>query len=106
MKTKNTSSAKKAISLSDTQALKNCRAEIDQADQALFQALGARFKAVEKVGKIKKKHQMPLYQKARWQEVVEERLKLAKKNKVDEFFTRSLLKLIHREAIRIQKGEK
>ena len=90
----------------DQKALALCRRTIDEADQALFKALGQRFKAVEQVGRIKRKNKMPLYQKARWQEVVENRVKLAKKQKVDTDFTKALLKLIHREAIRIQKGKK
>jgi chorismate mutase len=95
----------KAITAQDQKALKKVRDTIDSADQAILKALGARFKAVEKVGKIKRKYDMPLYQKARWQEVVEDRLNLAQKQKVAEPFTRALLKLIHKEAIRIQKGK-
>ncbi len=90
----------------DKLALAKCREIIDEADKVLLQALGSRFKAVEQVGKIKHRNQMPLFQKARWEEVVENRLKLAKKQKVNPDFTKSLLKLIHREAIRIQKGKK
>lgn len=96
---------KTAITEADRKSLKNLRDTIDEADQAILRAFGQRFKAVEKVGKIKKKNKMPLYQKARWEEVVENRLSLSKKQKVDEAFTRSLLKLIHKEAIRIQKGK-
>jgi chorismate mutase len=79
-----------------------CRKKIDAADRALLAALSARFKAVEKVGKLKHAHGLPLYQKARWQEVVENRVQIAHQVKVDEQFTRKFLRLIHQEAIRIQ----
>jgi len=78
------------------------RKEIDAADQALLAALGTRFKSVKKVGSIKRANDLPVVQKNRWQEVVEDRLKRAKKLGVSEEFTRSLLKLIHKEAVRIQ----
>ena len=97
---------KPTISEKDAQALQDCRRTIDNADRALFSALSHRFKAVEKVGKIKHKNAMPLYQKARWQEVVKDRIEQATALKVDARFTRALLALIHKEAIRIQKKEK
>ena len=86
--------------------LASMRVKIDAADLQLLNALGDRFKAVEKVGKVKNQHGLPLYQKARWEAVVEDRLKKAKRFKVSEDFTRKLLKLIHQEAIRIQKEQK
>ena len=72
--------------------LQACRKKIDAADRALLSALGARFKAVEKVGVLKHAHGLPLYQKARWEEVVEDRVKTARKVSVDEKFTRDFLK--------------
>ncbi len=92
-----------SLTLKDKKKLKLLRDQIDSADQAILNALGKRFKAVNQVGVIKRRAKMPLYQKARWDEVVVDRLKKAKKYKVGEGFTRSLLKLIHKEAISIQK---
>jgi chorismate mutase len=82
--------------------LQALRKQIDAADRSLLSALGARFRAVEKVGTLKHAHGLPLYQKARWEEVVEDRVKTANKVNVNEKFTRDFLKLIHKEALRIQ----
>lgn len=82
------------------------RKEIDQADHELIKTLARRFRTVEKVGKLKREHELPIYQRARWAEVVEDRVKNAKKNKIGEAFMRSLLKLIHKEAVRVQRGKK
>jgi chorismate mutase/prephenate dehydrogenase len=87
-------------------SLQACRKKIDAADEALLKALGARFKAVTQVGILKNAHGLPLYQKARWEEVVKHRLERAATHAVHGDFTKSLLKLIHKEAIRIQKNKK
>ena len=84
-------------------AFKKFRTEIDSADRMILNSFARRFKDVNQVGKIKHALDLPIYQKARWDEVVLDRVKMAKRAKVDEAFTRALLKLIHKEAIRIQK---
>jgi chorismate mutase len=90
---------------SDTE-LKKLRQVIDRADRALIQALGQRLQAVEKIGRIKRRLKLPLYQRARWNEVVEDRVKRGRAKRLDEAFMRKLLALIHRESIRIQKNKK
>ena len=62
-----------------TRKLLALRKKIDSADLALLKALSARFRAVEKVGALKHAQGLPLYQKARWAEVVENRIHTAKK---------------------------
>ena len=79
------------------------RKKIDAADRDLIAALSARFKVVERVGKLKVTHGLPIVQKARWAELVEDRVKQANHKNVGEEFTRAVLKLIHKEAVRIQK---
>lgn len=79
------------------------RKKIDRADHALLKAFGARFKAIKEVGILKKKLKMPIVQHARWHHVVKDRLKKAKKLKLSPSFTKAVYKLIHDEAIRIQK---
>lgn len=83
--------------------LKALRLKIDQTDYVLFKALSKRFKYVQKVGKIKKKFDLPILQKDRWEEIVKDRLKLGKKISISEDFTRNLLKLIHHESIQLQQ---
>ena len=82
------------------------RIEIDSADKLMIDILKHRFQAVEKVGKLKVANGMPLQQKARWDEVVKDRLKRAAKAKLGDAFMLSLLRIIHKEAIRIQRSKK
>lgn len=84
-------------------ALKKQRGRIDQLDRAFMRALGARFAAVKKIGAIKIAQGLPLLQKTRWAEVMSLRLKTAKKVGMDSEFTQTLFKLIHKEALRIQR---
>jgi chorismate mutase len=86
--------------------LKRLRRKIDQADKALVQAFARRFDAVEKVGKVKKKQNLPVVQKARWKELLTDRVKRAKRAGVSEQFIKKVFGAIHLEAIRIQKRRK
>jgi chorismate mutase len=86
--------------------LKRLRKKIDQADKALVQAFAKRFDAVEKVGKLKKKQNLPVVQKARWKELLADRVKRAKRLGVSEEFIKKVFGAIHLEAIRIQKRRK
>ena len=94
------------MSKNTDQKLKRLRKKIDSADQKLLKALSQRFAAVERVGKLKKERKMPIVQKARWKELLVDRVKRAKKLGVSESFIRSVFKLIHLEAIRLQRGRK
>jgi chorismate mutase len=86
--------------------LKRLRGKIDQADKALLKAFSARFDAVTKVGKLKKKLNLPVVQKARWKELLSDRVKRAKRLGVSEIFVKKVFGEIHLEAIRIQKRRK
>ena len=97
-------SVKKGKSLQEK--LKNLRTEIDSADKILIEVLYHRFKAVKKVGKLKKKLGLPLVQKERWEEVVIDRVKRGNKIKLNELFVRAMLRIIHQESVRIQRGKK
>lgn len=84
--------------------IQSLRKKIDQADRAVLRALKVRFEIAEKIGKIKIAEKMPLYQKSRWLELLEGRLKMASKMSLDDRFARALFTLIHKEALRIQKS--
>jgi chorismate mutase len=83
--------------------LKKLRKKIDRADRMLMKALGARLATVERIGRIKIAEGMPLLQKARWSEVMAERLKIAGRVGLEADFTHALYGLIHKEALRIQR---
>ena len=78
------------------------RRRIDRADLALLKAFSERFSAVEKLGRIKKKLKLPAKQKARWKEVMKDRLRRGARLGVAGPFINSIYKIIHKEAIRIQ----
>jgi len=82
------------------------RKKIDQADRILFNALGSRARAVEKIGVIKRDHDLPVFQKKRWKEVLRERVKIAKRMGLSERFSKNLLELIHKESCRVQRNIK
>lgn len=91
--------------------LKDLRDEIDGLDKILLVTLKQRFKLVEKVAKIKLRMNLPLHQKARWESMLEDRLKLAQKLKLDASFIETFFKAVHKESKRIQgnkikKGQK
>jgi chorismate mutase len=88
------------------QELKRLRKKIDEADTALIRAFAARFDAVEKIGKLKKELKLQVIQKARWKELLADRLKRAKALGISGAFVREVFKAIHLEAIRIQKRRK
>jgi chorismate mutase len=82
--------------------LSQLRKQIDRADRQLMKALGVRLATVKKIGHIKIAQGLPLLQKARWNEVMAERLKIAKRVGLAQEFTHALYELIHQEALRIQ----
>lgn len=82
------------------------RIAIDQADHDLLKAFEKRNKAVKKVGELKRLHDLPIVQPERWKEVVENRVKKAKKLKIHEPFLREVLELIHQESVRLQQRGK
>ncbi|MBY0415472.1 MAG: chorismate mutase [Bdellovibrionales bacterium] len=87
----------------DIQAsLQKLRVEINAHDKALLLILKKRFQVVKKVALLKKKHNLPILQKARWKIIIEDRIRMGLKLKIDKDFTSALMKLIHKESVRYQ----
>lgn len=84
--------------------LKALRSRVDEADRAILAALGVRFKAVARIGKLKISHGMPLLQATRWEEVMKERVKRGARKGFDPAFVTSLYELIHVEALKTQEN--
>lgn len=83
--------------------LNTLRNEIDQLDRRMFLLLKKRFFLVKKIGKIKAIHNLPIIQKNRLNAMLKQHLKQNKKLKLDSEFIESLIRLIHRESVKIQK---
>jgi chorismate mutase len=84
-------------------SLKLLRLEIDRADRELVQILSRRMKVVRRIGVLKKKYSQPVLQSVRFSEILKSRAKAAKKKGLSQDFALRLLKLIHNEAVQIQK---
>ncbi len=82
------------------------RKAIDKADAQLLKALSNRFKVVKQIGIIKIQEKIPLVQKARWDELVQDRVTKAKALGLNAAFTKAILEIIHIEALSIQKQQK
>lgn len=82
--------------------LEKLRNQVDAIDKELLGILSERFKAVSEIGEYKKQNDITILQIKRWSHIMNERLKLGKKINIDETFLTKLLKLVHKESIRIQ----
>lgn len=82
--------------------LKNLRLEIDELDKLLLTTLRNRFRLVDKISRVKKKLGLPAHQQARWDTMLKSRFQFADKLKLNQAFTHSFFKIIHRESKRIQ----
>ena len=94
--------AKDKKSLAEVE-LKRLRDLINKQDKLLLQTLKKRFQIVKQVAMLKKKHNLPILQKARWKTIIEDRIKQGEAMKIDAGFTSMLMKLIHKESVRYQK---
>jgi chorismate mutase len=83
--------------------LNQLRKRIDRADRALLKALQVRFETVQSVAEVKRVHGLPALQKSRWKEVQTSRMELGKSLGLREKFMRSLLKLLHKESLSLQR---
>ena len=89
------------------------RDEIDLIDMEILDTISRRAKVVEKIAEYKRENKMTILQVSRWDELLQDRLALAKKLGLDDKFSKELYQQIHLMSIRIQtkvmnavKGEK
>ena len=83
--------------------LKELREQIDHVDKELFEILAQRMDIVEKMGLYKKKNNVTVFQKDRWQEISDTRNQWAEELGLNTEFTWDLFKLIHDASIRRQE---
>ena len=86
--------------------IKRWRRRIDQADRDLVKALAARFQAVKKIGQVKVKWGIPVVQSTRWNQLMRDRLKLAKKYGVAPALIKKINELIQKEAVSLQRKKR
>ena len=89
---------------SDPVTVDEVRAAIDEADTLLIRALGARFRALEFLKRIKKAEKLSIEDKAREAQLKEQWKKQAKQHKVPEHLALLMLDFILSESKRIQES--
>jgi chorismate mutase len=79
--------------------LEKLRKSIDKIDRKILKLMEDRFKVTNKIGKYKKKHNIPIQNKKREQEIIRER---QKESKLDKNFIRNFYFLLFKESRRQQ----
>ena len=78
------------------------RQEIDATDKQLIELIARRSEISGKIGQYKRNYNMTILQVNRWQQLLNERLKHAKRLGLDEKFVKDVYQMIHDRSIRIQ----
>jgi len=74
--------------------LNNLRKQIDKIDESIVSLLAKRMERVKKVGQLKKKSNLPVLDRSRWQKIIK-----SKKG-----FVKKIWKVIHKEALKVEKS--
>jgi chorismate mutase len=82
------------------------RAEIDEADDQLWQTIAERMDISRRIGAYKHQHNITPLQPERFRQIVEKRIAWAKENQLPQEFVEQLFDLIHAESLRVQKPTK
>jgi chorismate mutase len=87
-----------------TEELGVLRAELDGIDEALYALVRDRMRCIERVGEIKARSGMPVFQPGRAAEVERQAAARAREHDLDEGFLVRLADLLMEEAIRIEEA--
>lgn len=81
----------------------NLRAEIDRLDESLVLLLAQRFRVTDKVGKLKKDHQLPAIDEERERQQAKKIKELADQHGLSNDLAQAVLRLIIDEVVRNHK---
>lgn len=84
--------------------LDRLRNEIDETDQIILDAVAQRMAVSAEIGRLKKEHNVAVFQRERWGQILEKAIKLGEKLGLSEEFIDELIKAIHQESIRHQNS--
>lgn len=87
-----------------TEELGELRAQLDGIDEALFALVRDRMRCIERVGAVKARSGMPVFQPGRAAEVKRQAAARAREHGLDEGFLVRLADLLMEEAIRIEEA--
>lgn len=79
--------------------LEKLRADIDMFDNQLLDILSRRMEVSKKIGIIKEKSKITIYQQSRWDEIVNNRIKMGMSYELSEEFILNIYQSIHQESI-------
>lgn len=82
--------------------LAELRNKIDLIDEQIIEKIASRMSIAEKIGEYKKEHNITILQLERWKKVILDRSIMGRSAGLHEEFILEMLKLIHKESIRIQ----
>lgn len=83
--------------------MRRLREELDMIDTQLLELLSRRMKISFAIGNIKRKHNMPIFQPERWQQVLDKQLEKGRSLGLDANFVKELSEKIHGESLRQQE---
>lgn len=95
LKTRDVSNSEESFQIS----MKNYRTEIDDLDSKILKLLNKRMHIVDEIGYLKKDKNVAVFQKDRWQEVLNKMKREANDFELGEEFITALYKAIHQESI-------
>ncbi len=75
------------------------RAQIDVFDSLLMEILSDRMNVVRRIGELKKRYNMTIFQEKRWQQIILRAQQVAGEKGFSSSFVEKLFKLIHQESI-------
>ena len=78
------------------------RAEISRVDTQIIADLTERMKWVDKIGRLKREHDVPVLQLGRWEDLLEDHLAQAREAGLEAEFIKAVFELIHAQAVRRQ----
>jgi len=87
-------------------ALKIHRQKIDSLDNQLLKIIGLREQIVKEVGIYKAQNNVPTFQAARFQQILEKNIALGKQMGLSAEFITELMNAIHKESLRIEEAVK
>ena len=82
--------------------LAGLRSQIDSLDTMLIETLAKRMQVSREIGNYKHKHNMPIVQTGRYNDVIQNRLELAEQLGLSEQLVKKIYELIHEESVNVQ----
>lgn len=83
--------------------LENWRKQVDILDEKILNLLAKRMDISLRIGRYKKEHNLPLFDKKRWSQILKSNLDKTESLNLSKDFVKKLLILIHGHSLKLQK---